>query len=797
MKNSWLNIRMIAASLLLLFCPAVSFAQHGSKAKPLTIKGHVAEVDGSAVMYASVAVSSDGKILAGTMTDTTGFFSIAGKMPEKFSLVVSSIGYDGALREFTRDEKTVLDAGIIILSQNDLALNGAVLTVEAPSKSVTVEKTRINPASSAVAATGSVLEVLRGISSVSVDGNDAVSIRGNGNVLFLVDGVPTALGGLGGIPAANVQSIDIITSPDVKYDSEGTGGIISIVSKKQTPDSFNAMASFNYGFNNFLNGNLAASYNRGRWGIRLNYNGKYERDHIDSQLHRRIKQSGSTLDQVIAATKKTANHNVGLNLNFKATKRDVLTLDFKVIFPRMNNFQNFDNRYCSGGVPSSKFRQTDITFNRETFESSLGYRHIIDPGKKEISVAASVSSITGHRPSYYYEEGVMVQKSVSGGHPFNASLQSDYLVSLGKGKLETGVKMTYRQNNIDHKMYELDPATGQWELSIPLSNDLRHREYIPAAYAMYSSKFAPNLSYKAGLRAEYSYVTLHSDMQRLDDHSDCWFISPNFVLNWTISEPWSMAFALTRRISRPTYPQLNPYINLIDNQTYETGNMHLAPEKANKLDFGYSFSGRKVSVSGNAYVNYIQNYINQVAYMDSDVLIMTYINADMFVTAGLDHALKFNLLPWFNMDIATNTFYTRSHGIFKGTETGNAGWVNNSNAALNFKPVKGMNVQAQYFVTTPQYFPQFTTRTIHYCNIGIKQSFLKNTLTVSALLTDVFNTRRWDIASDNAVYSLDNFSKGMSRMFWLGISWNFNSYKPLKGMQKKAEEDRSVIRLGD
>ena len=100
-------------------------------------------------------------------------------------------------------------------------------------------------------------------------------------------------------------------------------------------------------------------------------------------------------------------------------------------------------------------------------------------------------------------------------------------------------------------------------------------------------------------------------------------------------------------------------------------------------------------------------------------------------------------------------------------------------------------------MTTPQYFPQFTTRTIHYGNVGLKQSFLKNTLTVSALLTDVFNTRRWDVHSDNPVFTLLNNSKNRSRMFWLGISWNFHSFKPAKGAQKSLEEDRSIIRLGD
>lgn len=254
---------------------------------------------------------------------------------------------------------------------------------------------------------------------------------------------------------------------------------------------------------------------------------------------------------------------------------------------------------------------------------------------------------------------------------------------------------------------------------------------------------------------------------------------------------------MSRRISRPTYPQLNPYINLIDNQTYETGNIHLQPEKANKLDLGYSFVSNRITVNGNAYLTYTQNYINQVAGIRDDILIMTYINGDMDLKAGIDHNFKFNLLKWFSVDLATNTYYTESKGNYEGADIHNHGWANNSNIALNIKPIKGMNIQTQYFLTTPQHFPQFTTRTIHYGNIGISQSFLKGALTATATLTDVFNTRRWDISSDNSVYSLVNNSKNLTRMFWLGITWNFNSFKPLKGAQKKQEEDRSVIRLGD
>ena len=248
--------------------------------------------------------------------------------------------------------------------------------------------------------------------------------------------------------------------------------------------------------------------------------------------------------------------------------------------------------------------------------------------------------------------------------------------------------MTYRQNNIDHKMYEWNEATDTWQLSIPLSNDLRHREYIPAAYIMYSSKLSQQLTLKAGLRFEYSRTTLRNDKaaiereqsqaslssaereqarpkvkDALDEASNCYFMAPNLVLSYRISDPWQLSVGLSRRISRPTYPQLNPYINLIDNNTYETGNIHLKPEKANKLDIGYSYAGQSLKVNGNAYFNYTQDYINQIAYIDQNILVMTYINGDQYLNSGVEHNIRWSAQRWLGMDVGCNVFYTKSRGV--------------------------------------------------------------------------------------------------------------------------------------
>jgi hypothetical protein len=120
---------------------------------------------------------------------------------------------------------------------------------------------------------------------------------------------------------------------------------------------------------------------------------------------------------------------------------------------------------------------------------------------------------------------------------------------------------------------------------------------------------------------------------------------------------------------------------------------------------------------------------------------------------------------------------------------------NNSNILLDFLPGKSTDIQLQYFLTTPQYYPQLTTALTHYMNVGVKQKFLKGAMSVSVLLTDVFNTYKWQVESRNSIFQLTNISTRKSRMLWLGISYNFNSFKQKKA-ESKADSDRSLIKLG-
>ena len=335
---------------------------------------------------------------------------------------------------------------------------------------------------------------------------------------------------------------------------------------------------------------------------------------------------------------------------------------------------------------------------------------------------------------------------------------------------------------------------GNWTLSDYFSNDLLHTELIPAAYAMYASRINKKWSYKVGLRGEFSTVTLNSSHENINERNNSFFLAPSISSTYTLNESNEFALAFSRRIGRPTYPQLNPYMSMIDATTYEQGNMYLQPEKSTKLDLSYSFRNNLIQLFADGYINYTNDYISQITTLNDDILVTTYINADSDIKTGLDFSLKITPTKWANLSLGANTYYVIAKGIYDGANINNYGWTNNSNIMLNLYPFKNTDIQLQYFVTTPQHFPQLTTSLSHQMNIGIKQQLLNKSLTLSLLVTDVFNTYKWKVTSHNNIFDLTNVSKGKSRMLWLGASFNFNSFK--QKASQKTETDRSLIRIG-
>ena len=226
-----------------------------------TISGHITDAQNVPVAYASVAVYDDTKAVAGTITDDNGKFIL--KFPvntEGYELAVEFIGYTRHTCTISAN-KSNIHLGTIVLKEDTIALEGATVTAKEATQKSTVEHTTINAAANLASDKGTAIDILRSASSVTIS-NDEISIRGNSNILVLMDGVPTTASDLSTIPAGNIKSIEVMTNPDASHDASGTGGIINIVSKKNQLEGFSGIVSANYGFNHFVTANAAISYNK-------------------------------------------------------------------------------------------------------------------------------------------------------------------------------------------------------------------------------------------------------------------------------------------------------------------------------------------------------------------------------------------------------------------------------------------------------------------------------------------------------------------------------------------------------
>ena len=787
--------KYLLLSFILLILNINIFAQNNIS----LIKGKVTDENDLALPYVSVAVYQDNRIITGAITNDDGVFTLKVQRSDKeICLTFDFVGY---VKEEMRliPDKATFDIGDIILKENVVMLDNVVVSSTAVSHKSTVEHTTINASANMASSKGSALDILSTSSSVSIQ-NEEISIRGNKNILVLMDGIPTTITDLSTIPAANIKSIDVITNPDASYDSEGTGGIINIIMKKENAKGFSGAAAANYGFNHFVTGNAAFSYNGRNTSYRFNYNTKYEDDVINSSLYRFMKESGNIIKQQMISDRYTFNNNVSLGADFRINKKNTLTLDFRYMSPKLNVKQNLHNIIEISDVVEEEYRHNDVTWNRDNIEAVIMFRHIIKPDVSDISFRGSVSKIWGRRPSYYHVGDILKNYSNSGGSPFITNFQADYKQKLDKGSLSAGLKITYRSNDIYHDFYSWE--NGEWIYSQSFSNDLLHTEMIPAAYIMFSSKNIGKFSFKAGLRGEYSIVTLDSRHENIKSEDDDIFVAPSLSGTYKLSDKQDLSLAFSRRIGRPTYPQLNPYMSMIDAMTYEQGNMYLHPEKTSKLDLTYNIKGERFNIFADAYLNYTTDYISQITKVVDGLLLTTYINSAYDIKSGFDVSIKVFPSKWMTATLSSNTFYVKTCGQLKESEydfniidIDNEGWSNSSNIMLDFIPRKTTSLQVQYFIMTPQYYPQLTTSFTHKMNVGVKQKLLKGALTLSMLVTDVFDTYKWEVHSFNRLYDLTNTSKQKSRMLWIGISYNFNSYKQNKA-EKSGDSERNLIKFG-
>jgi len=579
------------------------------------LTGQVKGNNGEELPFANIALLSEesGDLITGAVSDDNGKFFISTTKTGKVTLSVSTIGYQTYnSKPFELKRGMEKDFGTIEIEEEATSLNEVEVRSSRPEVIIEADKTVVNIEGTVMAEGSNALDVIGRSPGVYVDADGKINLNGRSGVIVLIDDRQTYMSAedlanfLRAMPADNIKSIEVINNPPAKYDAEGAAGVLNIRLKKNNYDGTNGSVQAG----NYYNGRHApfagASINmkRGKWttNANLNYN-NWVRD-IDLDILRRfqLENGVSNFDQDAllklggesvffsggADYKINDSHTVGINLQAS---------DY--------NGKNDGNSVTDISNPES----TDVNHLRSINDTDNDNRRIftnfhyianLDTSGTKLSADFDYTAVDGGslgvlNNSYWLNEDIDggTTDKIRTENTMNYTIftaKTDFTKPFGdKQKLETGLKGSWVESD---NMLDISRSTedGPYQPD-PNSNHFIYNENVLAAYASFNSPLSKKLDFQAGLRLEYSDITGNSVTLKQVNKQEYVNLFPSMYLQHKISDKYQINYNINRRITRPNYRLLNPYVFYVDPLTSEQGNPQLKPQYANNIEMSHVIKG--------------------------------------------------------------------------------------------------------------------------------------------------------------------------------------------------------------
>lgn len=586
------------------------------------------------VEFATISLNdATDKPVNGTVADEKGKFTINKIADGNYKVVISFIGYETYSQDVViKDGKQSIDMGTIKIGESITQLNEVVVEGERSLVEEKVDRMIYNAENDATARGGDAADVLRRVPMLSVDMDGNVSLRGNSNIRVLINNKPSTItassvsDALKQIPADQIKSVEVITSPSAKYDAEGSAGIINIITKKNNMQGFTLNVDGNVGLrgSNFgLNGNLRTGkmgFSLGGFG-RTNYN-------VTGTFNNAQSTKDFDSQQVLSTTTQSADtRNNGLfgNYNFgwdyDINKNNSLVASVRIGARNGRNYQDDLSTIISriNKPDSASLRNTSTTDLSNNIDANLTYTHLFAQQGEEFSVMGSISR--NNRTNNFTNNILDMNdgstsgriKNINDSYNQEATIQADYVKPIGKNHiLELGGKNIMR--SVQSK-FSYFTATGEGDYVLNttanLTNNLDYTQNVTAGYFSYTVSLPKGYSLKAGSRYEYTTISANlKDEEKLDIPS-YGVIVPSVNLSKKLKKG-TVKLAYNRRIQRPSIQFLNPNIQASNPTNITEGNPTLHPEYTNNYELGYSTFFKGASLNVSAFARNTNNAIQSI-----------------------------------------------------------------------------------------------------------------------------------------------------------------------------------------
>jgi len=785
---------------------------------PGKVTGSVTDHNNKAMASANIALllAKDSSLIKTAVSNSKGEFEIPFSKSGSYLLSYSLVGFEHNYSlVFSLTEGENFTAKTIGLSPAVSKLQGVTVVAKKPLIEVRADKTVFNVEASINATGSNALELLQKSPGIQVDNNENISMKGKSGVRVYVDGKMMQLDTkdlaayLKSINSSDMEAIEMISNPSAKYDASGNAGIINIRLKKNK--KFGTNGSANLGF-------VQGVTPKGNGSVNLNYRDK--KINLFSNIGGYIGDNQNLLD-LYRVQKDTLydQHSTNINgnksMNIKAGADYFIDNKNTIGVMATTNFSDAEFRSSSNTQiyyqPTNQFVKSLQAYNnipgsRTNANFNLNYRYIDTTGR-EINFDADYGLFRGtgrsYQPNNYYGFNNNLLYSIINRNStptdidiYTAKIDAEQ--KLGKGKLGYGLKTSFvtTKNTFD---FFNDDANGVPVKILDRSNNFTYKENVNAAYVNYQQQLNDKWSLQTGVRAEQTNSdgnlsradgTVQDDNRVKRNYLD---IFPSAAITWNVNKKNALNLTFSRRIDRPTYQDLNPFENKLDELTYEKGNAFLLPQYTNSIELTHTFMGFINTTAG---YSHVKDYATQVTDTTGNA---TYVQQQNLATQQI---LSFNIgapLPirkWWNSYV--NVWY--NYQLFDGAVGGKA-------VKLNI-PSYGVYMQ-QSFTLGKDYTAELSgsfngpnvwgatwrTKSQGGLDVGLQKLMLKKKATVKISATDIFRTNPWTAISDFGGAYIKGSGAWESRTFRINFNWRFGSNEIRKSRDRKTGLESEANRI--
>ncbi|NHN24977.1 TonB-dependent receptor [Flavobacterium jejuense] len=779
--------------------------------KWVTISGTIMDKEKNSLPYVNVTLENkaDATFISGTITNENGIFSMKGITKGDYILKCSYLGFTtNETPIYVGEVSDYLDVGKIILQEDITSLKGVEVTYKADDINDKMDKKSFTVSDNISQSGGSVLQMMQNLPGVSVQ-EGKISLRGNDKVVILIDGKQTALTGFGNqsgldnLAASSIEKIEIINNPSSKFDANGNAGIINIIYKKNKTDGLTGKAGLTSGLGSLwirkenlptirpqytttpkINPSLNLNYKKNKINVFFNADYLYTETLNKNEFVTRTYTDGTIINQQTKRNRNTHFLTLKSGIDWEINERNNFT--FSTVYGLEKIIDNGDEPFFNADFSQRlrlwQFLEDEV---KTTFMTSTSYEHKF----REIGSSLTVNfNFTFHREDekYFFDN---ILSSGTSKDAFKllsdekvSDLNVDYIKPLKHGKLESGLKLRYREIPTNMQFF---PGSNS-VIDANAGGKATYKEIIPAIYSNYNYE-NNKIQAELGLRIEYVNLNYYVNPNHPTYKSDGYNYFqpfPNLRFSYKINKDNKISIFYNRRVDRPNEVDIRIFPKYDDAEIIKVGNPALKPQYTNTIEMGYKKNYNKGYFYAALYHKMIDATITRIATTDSNstILYNVFQNVGKSSNTGVEFIFNNKVNDWYTYNLNTNFYYNQINAFSiinlypnpsvyaSDTQTlfsGNIKWNN------IFKFNKNYSGQISSYYLAPEIIPQGKLKSRYSVDLGIKKMIQNGKGELFFNATDIFNTLvlRSTINGANFNYTSNNYAE--TQVIRLGYNYKF------------------------